>query len=127
MAGFAYAPSAQTLWLGLANGVTLFLYNVAAVNAARTGPYSLQSLMATLGSIVLPLLASLLLWREPLVLLHYIGIALMLLAAALFHLKLERAGGKKGYRGWWCCCWYQQRVWRVDGQPDVMDFTQRNG
>ncbi|HHX21787.1 MAG TPA: hypothetical protein GX722_08345 [Clostridiales bacterium] len=129
MAGFAYAPSTQTLWLGLANGVTLFLYNVAAVNAARTGPYSLQSLMATLGSIVLPLLASLLLWREPLVLLHYIGIALMLLAAALFHLKgLNVQEVKKGYRGWVVLLLVSNGVFGVlmASQQRVMDFTQRN-
>lgn len=125
---FAYSPSNFTLWMGIANGVVLFLYNVAAVNAARTGPYSLQSLIATLGNILLPLLASILLWQEKLGLLHYAGIAIMLLAAAMFNIRGLRAqNAEKGYAGWVIMLMVANGLFGIlmSSQQRIMVFTQR--
>lgn len=127
-AGFSYAPGTQTIAFGLANGLVLFLYNVAAVNAARTGPYSLQSLMATLGNILLPLLASVLLWKEQLGVMHYAGIAVMLAASALFNLKgLHMQGAKKGYRGWITMLLLANGLFGIlmASQQRAMAYTQR--
>lgn len=128
LAGFAYNPSPMTLYMGLANGLVLFLYNVAAVNAARTGPYSLQSLMATLGNILLPLLASVLFWNEPLDTPHYVGIALMLLAAAMINLKgLRVLDAKPGYLFWVSMLLVVNGTFGIlmAGQQRAMAYTER--
>lgn len=127
-AGFAYAPGPDTLWMGLANGLVLFLYNVAVVNAARTGPYSLQSLMATLGSILLPLVASVVFWQEPLRPMHYAGIAVMLSAAVLFNLNgAHLKGAKPGYRLWITLLLIANGTYGIlmSGQQRATAFTQR--
>lgn len=99
--GFTFSASPLTWGFGLFNGVTLFLFRYAVVNASRTGPYSFQSLMSTFGNILFPMFFSVIFWGDRLSLLSVVGIALMLVSSVLFNLKgLNLGGAGKAYYLW---------------------------
>lgn len=99
--GFRLAPDGLTLGMGVLNGGVLFLYNLSAVNAARRGPFSFQSMMSAFGNILVPLIFSLTLWGDRLSTLQLGGIGCMLAALALYNAKgLRFADAQKGYGLW---------------------------
>ncbi len=129
VAGFAFGPSAVTVAMGLSNGVVLFLYNLAAVNAARTGPYSLQSLIATLGHTTMPLIAGIFIWQDVIAPIHWAGIGVMMLSFFVFNLKgLRVVDAKKGYFAWVTLLALSNGLFGIlmAGQQRIMLHTQRN-
>lgn len=78
--GFRPAPSWQTLVFGLCSAVILFLYNRAAIGAAQTGPYALQSIFASTGSVLIPSLFSVIYWGDSLSPMQIAGIIVMVAA-----------------------------------------------
>lgn len=129
VSGFSFDPSAVTWAMGLSNGVILFLYNLAAVNAARTGPYSLQSLIATLGHTTMPLIAGIFIWQDVIAPIHWAGIGVMMLSFFVFNLKgLRVVDAKKGYFGWVTLLALSNGLFGIlmAGQQRIMLHTQRN-
>lgn len=57
-----FSPSKLTVILGLFNGFILFLYNLGMIQAARKGPYTIQSIVMLFGSIVVCLGFAALYW-----------------------------------------------------------------
>ncbi len=127
--GFQFQASSMTLWLGLANGVVLFLFNLCAINAARSGPYAFQSLMCLSGDILVPLFFSVLWWRDKLPALKIVGIAVMLLSFVLFNRNgFQFEGAKKGYFLWVMALFAVNGVYGVliDSQQRLLLQTERN-
>lgn len=127
--GFQFQPSAATLILGLLNGVVLFLFNLSAINAARTGPYAFQSIMLLFGNILLPLLFSTLWWGDHLTAMQILGIFTMLVSFVLFNLKgLHFEGLKKGYFVWVALLFFSNGFYGIliDAQQRVALQTERN-
>lgn len=92
---------AATWTLGVVNGTVLFVYNLAIINAARTGPFGFQSIFRLFGAVVVPVVFSLIFWGEALSVLRWMGIALMLVSFVLINADgMAFRDVKKGYIGW---------------------------
>lgn len=93
--------SASTWWMGIFNGVVLFLYNLSVINASRKGPFGFQCIFRTFGAVVVPMVFSLAFWGDTLSWLQGIGIAVMLISFVLINYDgLALRGAQKGYIGW---------------------------
>ena len=127
--GFQFRPSAVTLALGVVNGVILFLFNLSAINASRTGPYAFQSIMMLFGNILLPLFFTVLVWGDRLNGIRIAGILVMLGSFVLFNGKgLNFAGVRKGYFLWVFLLFLTNGLYGIvlDAQQRLMLQTQRN-
>ena len=99
--GFRFEASLATWALGIANGLTLFLYNLGVIKASRTGPFSLQSIFRLFGGVVVPMLFSMLFWGDKLTVLQIVGIVVMLASFVVINLDGNALKGvQKGYAGW---------------------------
>jgi len=99
--GLRLDASAATWGLGMLNGLVLFIYNLAIINASRTGPFGFQSIFRSFGSVVVPMFFALTFWGEALAPMRWIGIALMLASFVLINADgLALKDVKKGYAGW---------------------------
>lgn len=118
---FQCAPSRETVLLGVANGVVLFLYNFGMVHASRTGPYAFQSIVMLFGSIVVCLVFSAAYWGDRLTLLQLAGIAVMLAAfVALNGGGIDFGSVRKGYFLWVISLFFTNGIYGV-----LMDAQQR--
>ena len=97
-----FAPSAITLFCGLANAVTLLVYNTAMIQASRSGSYSFQMICMLFGAIVLPLLHTVLFLGGSLSAMQLIAIAMMLVSFVLMNLKGLTLKGSSGKFLFWC-------------------------
>ena len=94
-------PSMTTLLCGVSGGCILFLYDYGNIRAAKTGPYSIQSVIGMFGCVLLPLLFERVLWDV-----HLSGLQLVGVVAVLFSfIYLNRGGNntiavQKGFYGW---------------------------
>ena len=119
--GLHYTPSQLTLLLGLANGVILFLYNLGMIQAARRGPYAIQSIVMLFGSIVVCIIFSAIYWGDRMTVLQIVGILIMLAAFIVLN-----SGGlilrdiKKGYFFWVISLFFTNGIYGV-----LMDAAQR--
>lgn len=118
---FRFQASTVTWALGLVNGFVLFGFNLSSINAARKGPYSLQSIMMLFGNVLLPLLFSALVWKERLGAMALTGIGIMLLAFIVINSKgLSVHGSNPGYFGWVIALFFANGIYGI-----VMDAQQR--
>ena len=76
--GFRTDFQPLTLILGLCNGATLFVYNIALIRASQTGPYSILMVFSLSGGIAIPTLVNFLVYRKT------ISVWAMLCLAAIF-------------------------------------------
>ena len=72
--GLKFSASSVTWTMGLINAFVLFIYNLILVNASRTGPYTLQNLMAYSGSVLMSLAFSTLYWGEKISVYQLLGV-----------------------------------------------------
>ncbi len=99
--GFRLNASPATWGLGVANGLTLFLYNLGVIKASRKGPFSLQSIFRLFGGVVMPMLFATVFWGEQLSVLQIAGIVVMLASFVVINLDgNNRTSVQKGYAGW---------------------------
>ncbi|MBR5545663.1 MAG: hypothetical protein IKU70_01620 [Clostridia bacterium] len=99
--GFRLEASPVTWGLGIANGLTLFLYNLGVIKASRLGPFSLQSIFRLFGGVVMPMLFATLFWGETLTALQIAGIVVMLASFVVINLDGNtRTSVQKGFAGW---------------------------
>ena len=99
--GCRLEASAATWLLGIANGLTLFLYNLGVIKASRSGPFSLQSIFRLFGGVVVPMVCSVLFWNDRLSGLQVAGIVVMLASFVVINLDGNALKDvKKGYWGW---------------------------
>lgn len=127
--GFQFNASGITWIFGIVNAFILFLYNLSLVNASRTGPYTLQNLMAYSGSVLMSLAFSTLFWGDQLHWYQLVGIALMIIAFILINMQNSSfVVHKKIYYLWVCLLFLSNGTYGIlmDAQQRVMQQTQRN-
>ena len=127
--GFRFEASFSTWWMGIANGLMLFLYNLGVIKASRTGPFSLQSIFRLFGGVVVPMAFSVLLWEEKLSVLQFAGIAVMLVSFVVINLDGNAFKGiQKGYAGWVALLFTVNGLYGtlMAAQQRVMSNTQSN-
>lgn len=101
LAGLRFSPSPATWLLGLLNAGMLFLYNLAMIQAGRTGSYAFQTIAMLFGGIVVPLLYGVLFLQDTLSPLQWAAILLMLVSFVLLNLKsLSLKGNSKRFLFW---------------------------
>ena len=129
LAGFRFAPSGQTLLIGLLNAVILLIYNTAMIEASRMGSYSFQMICVLFGGIVLPLLHQVLFLGGTLNLIQAVAIVLMLAAFILLNLKGLTLKGSTGKFILWCAALFLANGMYsilMNLQQRVMNGTERN-
>lgn len=126
--GGHFAASAVTWVLGLFNGFVLFAFNLSSINAARKGPYSLQSIMMLFGNVILPLLFSAIVWQERLGSMALLGIGIMLIAFIVINSKGLSVHGQPGYFAWVVALFFANGIYGIvmDAQQRLCMQTQRN-
>lgn len=127
--GFSFSAAPAAWYLGILNGLVLFLFNLGAINASRTGPYAFQSILMLFGNILLPLGFTALYWGDRLGGLKLAGILVMLLSFLLFNRKgLRFEGVKKGYFLWVGLLFLTNGLYGIvlDAQQRLLMQTQRN-
>lgn len=102
MAGFRFAPSPQTLLLGVLNAGILLIYNTAMMEASRGESFSFQMICILYGGIVLPLLYRLVFLHGSLSGIQAAAIVMMLAAFVLMNLKGLTLKGSTGKFLLWC-------------------------
>lgn len=101
LSGKMELPDMTTLLCGISAGCFLFLYDLGNIRAAKTGPYSIQSIIGMFGCVMLPLLFERLLWNVSLTPLQMSGIIAILFSFVCLNLnKKENIGVRKGFYGW---------------------------
>ncbi len=99
--GFTFAPSWQTVLLGLLNAVVLIMFNISIIEVGKRGPYSLMMVFNLFGCILIPLFVGVFFWGEQLSTLRIIAIICMLLALVLMTgQKIITKGATKQYYFW---------------------------
>ena len=127
--GLQFGASQITWTMGLINAFVLFIYNLSLVNASRTGPYTLQNLMAYSGSVLMSLAFSTLYWGETLSVYQFIGVGVMILSFALINLQNTAfVVHKKSYYLWISLLFLSNGTYCIflDTQQKLMQQTQRN-
>jgi len=127
--GFKFSASSITWTMGLINAFVLFIYNLSLVNASRTGPYTLQNLMAYSGSVLMSLAFSTLYWGEKLSVYQLLGVVVMILSFVLINLQNTTfVVHKKSYYLWISLLFLSNGTYCIflDTQQKVMQQTQRN-
>lgn len=98
--GLAF-PSMTTLLCGISAGAFLFLYDLGNIRAAKTGPYSTQSIIGLFGAVLLPLLFERMLWGVQLSATQMLGVISILFSFVFLNLNSrESLGIQKGFYGW---------------------------
>lgn len=99
--GFSYRPSGLTLALGAINALTLWLYNIALIEAGNRGSYAFVIISNVFGGILVPLIVDVLFIGVQLSPLQLAAIALMLVSLVVMNAKgLSFKGASKGYYLW---------------------------
>ncbi len=121
-------PGLTTLLCGVTAGVILFLYDLGNIQAARTGPYSIQSIIGMFGCVLLPLLFERLLWDVSLSGLQGIGIVSVLLSFVFLNLNNnESTCVQKGFYGWVALLFFSNGIYStiLIAQQRWTDYAQR--
>lgn len=100
--GFAFAPSALTVALGLANAVVLVAYQLALIGASVRGSYAILNLCMLFGGIIVPMITSTIMLDQSLTGLQIAAVAVMLAAFVLLNIQGASMTGTK--RGYWPLC-----------------------
>lgn len=129
VAGLRFAPSKETLLLGLMNAVALLVYNQAMVRASCQGPYSFQMLCSMFGGTVVPMVYGAVFLNESLSGVQLCAIGLMLGAFVLLNWKGLRLKGSSGSFFFWCAALFLANGFYgvlLNQQQLIMQGQQRN-
>ncbi|MBO6159585.1 MAG: hypothetical protein J6P72_10065 [Firmicutes bacterium] len=85
--GFRVHISLPTLGLGALNALMLFTYNTSLIKASSRGSYAFMNMVLLFGGIIVPLIYSALILKEPLAWYKYASVVLMLVSFLLMNLK----------------------------------------
>jgi len=84
--GFTFAPSWQTVLLGVLNAIALLGYNLALIKATALGSYSITMIVMLFGGILIPLFCSVLIYQQPMAGMEFAAIGIMLVAMIFLNL-----------------------------------------
>ncbi len=101
MGGGSFAPSWQTLLLGLLTAGALVLYNASMIEAGSRGSYSFLMIAGMFGGILVPMAVGVLFLGESLTGLQVFAVVLMLFSLVLMNIRgVEFRGNSKAYYLW---------------------------
>ena len=100
-AGFSFSVQWPTLVLGIANAVTLFLYNTCMIKAANSGPYSVLMTCMLAGGIIVPAVVNFFAFGTQLSIIQIISIVVIF--AAIYIVSYKEGEGK-GSLGFYLAC-----------------------
>ena len=126
--GMTFAPSWQTILLGLLNAGMMILYNISIIEAGNRGPYSFLMVASMFGSILVPMAVGVLFLGETLSGLQVVAVLLMLVSLLMMNARTISLKGATGSYYFWCIA-----LFCVNGlfgainnlQTQVMDGAQR--
>ena len=99
---FRFHPSGPTLLYGGLNALVLLGFNISMIEAGKRGPYAFFNMSMLYGSILVPMVYSIVFLREGASLRQWIGVGLMLVAFLL--MNLEEKGAEKPKKGYIFFC-----------------------
>jgi drug/metabolite transporter (DMT)-like permease len=100
-AGFSFSVQWPTLVLGIANAVTLFLYNTCMIKASNSGPYSVLMTCMLAGGIIVPAVVNFFAFGTLLSIIQIISIVVIF--AAIYIVSYKEGEGK-GSLGFYLAC-----------------------
>ena len=129
LSGGMQLPNMTTLLCGISGGCILFLYDLGNIGAAKTGPYSIQSIICMFGCVMLPLLFERVLWGVTLTALQMLGVIAVLCSFVYLNLNSwEAVGIQKGFYGWAALLFFANGIYStiVIAQQRWTDYAQRS-
>ncbi len=128
LGGMSFAPSWQTVGLGLLNAVMLVLYNTSIIEAGNRGSYSFLMVASMFGGILVPMAIGLLFLGETLSGLQVVAVLMMLASLVLMNVRtISFKGASKSYYFWCIALFFANGLYGAINnlQTVVMDGTQR--
>ena len=128
LGGMSFAPSWQTVLLGLLNAGMLILYNTSIIEAGNRGSYSFMMVFCMFGGILVPMAVGVIFLGERLKALQTLAVALMLVSLLLMNMQsFSLKGASKGYYGWCAALFFANGLYGTINnlQTQVMDGAQR--
>ena len=126
--GMTFAPSWQTILLGLLNAGMMILYNISIIEAGNRGPYSFLMVASMFGSILVPMAVGVLFLGETLSGLQVVAVLLMLASLVLMNVRtISFKGASKSYYIWCLALFFANGLYGAINnlQTVVMDGAQR--
>ncbi|MGN0779257.1 MAG: EamA family transporter [Aristaeellaceae bacterium] len=128
LGGMSFAPSWQTVLLGLLNAGMLILYNTSIIEAGNRGSYSFLMVASMFGGILVPMAVGVLFLGEQLTGLQIMGVVLMLISLVLMNMQsISLKGASKSYYVWCIALFFANGLYGAINnlQTQVMDGAQR--
>ena len=128
LGGMTFAPSWQTILLGLLNAGMLILYNTSIIEAGNRGSYSFLMVASMFGGILVPMAIGLLFLGETLSGLQIVAVVMMLISLVLMNVRsISFKGASKSYYLWCIALFFANGLYGaiLNLQAEVMDGAQR--
>jgi len=128
LGGMTFAPSWQTVLLGLLNAGMLVLYNTSIIEAGNRGSYSFLMVASMFGGILVPMAIGLLFLGETLSGLQVIAVLMMLVSLVLMNVRtISFKGASRSYYIWCIVLFFANGLYGAINnlQTQVMDGAQR--
>ena len=127
--GMTFAPSWQTILLGLLNAGMLVLYNTSIIEAGNRGSYSFLMVASMFGGILVPMaIGQFFLGETPLTGLQITAVLMMLASLVLMNVRtISFKGASKSYYIWCLALFFANGLYGAINnlQTVVMDGAQR--
>lgn len=128
LGGMTFAPSWQTILLGLLNAGMLILYNTSIIEAGNRGSYSFLMVASMFGGILVPMAIGLIFLGETLSGLQIVAVLMMLISLVLMNVRsISFKGASKSYYLWCIALFFANGLYGaiLNLQAEVMDGAQR--
>ncbi len=126
--GFSFAPSWQTLGLGVLTAAMLVLYNKSMIEAGNRGSYAFMMIAAMFGGILVPMAVGVCFLGETLAAHQIAAVVLMLISLVAMNVRgIEFRGNSKAYYLWCILLFFANGLFGtlLNLQAEVMDGAQR--
>ncbi|MGN1020388.1 MAG: EamA family transporter [Aristaeellaceae bacterium] len=128
LGGMSFAPSWQTVLLGLINAGMLVLYNTSIIEAGNRGSYSFTMVSCMFGGILVPMAVGVIFLGERLTALQILAVALMLVSLVLMNMQsFSLKGASRSYYLWCIALFLANGLYGTINnlQTQVMNGAQR--
>ena len=128
LGGMTFAPSWQTILLGLLNAGMLILYNTSIIEAGNRGSYSFLMVASMFGGILVPMAIGLIFLGATLSGLQIVAVLMMLVSLVLMNVRsISFKGASKSYYLWCIALFFANGLYGAINnlQTQVMDGAQR--
>ena len=126
--GMTFAPSWQTILLGLLNAGMLIFYNTSIIEAGNRGSYSFLMVASMFGGILVPMAIGLLFLGETLSGLQVVAVVMMLISLVLMNVRtISFKGASKSYYLWCIVLFFANGLYGAINnlQAQVMNGAER--